>query len=169
VRLHTTSHTTVTVHTLAVIIITLHIRKCVIFLHLTWLNNKKLVSRCFYFFLQRLNSGSSLWLSLLPNRLRLSLLSTQPTPLWTAHRQHHTIVMQQYAQLWTTNNAATLNIYCSAICTQTPVKLTSLLGVWKWHGDLKNSQDASTHWSKKLISPKKRGSLTEPHYMFCEP
>ena len=34
-------------------------------------------------------------------------------------------------------------------------------------GDLKNFIMMHQHTEAKIISPKKRGTLTEPHYMFC--
>jgi len=75
----------VTVDTFAVII-SLHMRKYAILLHLAWLNGKTLGFTFFYFIPTKveLNSISSLWLSLLSTRLRLNLFSTQSTLLCTS-------------------------------------------------------------------------------------
>jgi len=35
------------------------------------------------------------------------------------------------------------------------------------HGDPKNFIMTHQHTEAKIISPKKRETLTEPHYMFC--
>jgi len=76
------------------------------------------------------------------------------------------------AQQWTTSDATTINISCSAICTHHPVQLTGLLAVWMRHGDLK-CHDAWTYWSKKSFCWKTRnlhGSLeihrTPPHVLW---
>jgi len=76
------------------------------------------------------------------------------------------------AQQWTTSDATTINIYCSANCTQPPVQLTGLLAVWMRHGDPK-CHDASTYWSKKSFPSKTRnlhGTLeihrTPPHVLW---
>ena len=56
----------ITVHTFAVVIITLRMRKCAILLHLAWLNILKAGFHTVFALLpQSLNSSSSLWLSLL--------------------------------------------------------------------------------------------------------
>ena len=60
------------------------------------------------------------------------------------------------AQQWTTSDAET-------ICTQPPVQVTGLL----WHGDLKKFIMTPQHTEAKIISPEKRETLTESHYMFC--
>ena len=70
-----------TVHTFAVVLILLHLRKYAILLHLTWLNTvvKDGFSNCSYFIPTKVEQQlySSLWLSQLSTGLWMRLLSTQ--------------------------------------------------------------------------------------------
>jgi len=154
----------ITVHTSTVVIISLNLRKYTILLCLVWLNSKKL---SFTLFLLCYHKG---WTT----TLVCCLLSTAPiysTANYTSATYNYdaTTTFFWTAQQWTTSDATTINISSSAICTQPPVQLTGLLGVWMsmWHGDLK-----ITYWRIKIVKqefiyPNKQGTLTEPHYMFC--
>ena len=87
----------ITVHNFAVVIISLHIWKYAILLHLAWLNSKK---SGFTLYLLYSHKGWTAALvcdsvySLLDSGLRLSLLFLLSL-LWTVHPQHLITVMQQ--------------------------------------------------------------------------
>jgi len=115
----------ITVHTFAVII-SLHIRKCAILLHLAWLNSKKFVFTLFLLYSHKrwtaalvcdsiyslLDSG---WVYVL-----LSQSTVNCTPA-TSYNCDATITFFLTAQQWATSDVTTINISCSAICTQPPV------------------------------------------------
>ena len=89
----------------------------------------------------------------------------------TSYNCHATITFFSIAQQWTTSDATTINISFLAInCTQPPVQLTGLLGVWMRHGDLKIFMMTHQHTEARNNFPWKNEEplkLTWPHYMFC--
>ena len=122
----------ITVHTFAVVIISLHLRKYAILLHLSWLHSKKLE---FTLFLLSYHKG---WTTALVCCLlsTIPIYSTANCTSATSYNYDATITFFWIAQQWT-SDTTTINISSSAICTQTPVQRTGLLGVWTQHGDLK--------------------------------
>ena len=95
-----------------------------ILLHLVWLNSKKLG---FILFLLYSHKGWTAALvchwfySLLDSGWDYLLPSTVNCTSATSYNYDATITFFLTAQQWTTNDATTLNISCSAICTKPPV------------------------------------------------
>ena len=135
----------ITVHTFAVFIILLYIWKYAILLHLAWLNSKKLGFTLFLLYSHKgwtatlvCDSFYSLLGSGWVYFLLYSVYSTVNCTSATSYNCDATITFFLTAQQWT-SDVQSINISCSAICTQPPVQITGLLGVWMRHGDLKIS------------------------------
>ena len=165
------NYITHTVHNVAVVIISLHTRKYAILLHLAWLKSKKLDLTLFLLYFYEswaaavvcdsvnslLDSG---WVYFLVSSY--AVYSTVNCASATSYNCDATITFFLNAPQWTTNEATTINISCSAICAQLPIQLTGLLGVRMWHGDLTNFLMMHQHTEGRNYFPKKRGTFTEP-------
>ena len=117
----------ITVHTFAVVVISLYTRKYAILLHLAWISSKKLGFTLFLLYSHKGWTAALVCDSVysLPDS-RLSLLSIQSTVSCTSATScnYDATITFLTAQQWT-SDATTIIISCSAICTQ-PRPVTSL-------------------------------------------